>query len=194
RGLPAYLLRGHVADGTKDSARVGLRDGRGRHSCDRWTHSLTRKAEVKDLHVTIADDEDVLRLQVAVDETAVVRRRKAARNLYAVLHGLAERQPPTRKPRTECFAFEQFHHGEGHAVRLPEIVDADDVRVRERGHGLRLALESCQSVWQRRRRRENFDSDVAIQLRIAGAINFAHPAGTNGGDDLVRAKPRASTE
>src|SRR5437867_8631413 len=34
--------------------------------------------------------------------------------------------------------------------------------------------------------RQNLDCNVAIQLRIAGAIHFAHPARAEGGEDFVR--------
>ena len=37
-------------------------------------------------------------------------------------------------------------------------------------------------VWQ------DLDRDVAIQLRIARAVNLAHPAGPESGEDLVRAE------
>jgi hypothetical protein len=34
-------------------------------------------------------------------------------------------------------------------------------------------------------REQDFDRDVAIQLRIACAIDLAHTTGTEGGDDFV---------
>jgi hypothetical protein len=39
--------------------------------------------------------------------------------------------------------------------------------------------------------RQNLDCNVAIQVRIAGAIHFAHTARAEGGEDFVR--PEAST-
>src|SRR5712691_1461272 len=39
-------------------------------------------------------------------------------------------------------------------------------------------------------RRENFDRHIAIEARVAGAINLSHAASAEGRDDLVRPKPR----
>jgi hypothetical protein len=39
--------------------------------------------------------------------------------------------------------------------------------------------------------RQNFQRDIAIEARIARAIDLAHAAGADGGQDLVR--PEAST-
>jgi hypothetical protein len=36
--------------------------------------------------------------------------------------------------------------------------------------------------------RQNFDCDGAIKSNIPGAINLAHPAGTNGRKNLIRSK------
>jgi len=49
----------------------------------------------------------------------------------------------------------------------PEIEDAEDVRMRERGDRLRLALESrVRGRIGGERSRQNLDGDVAIQLRV----------------------------
>ena len=32
---------------------------------------------------------------------------------------------------------------------------------------------------------KNFDGDLALQLQVAGAIHFAHPAGAERGEDLI---------
>ncbi len=37
---------------------------------------------------------------------------------------------------------------------------------------------------------QDFERDLALQLRITRAIHFAHPARAEGSDDFVRAKPR----
>ena len=37
-------------------------------------------------------------------------------------------------------------------------------------------------------RREDFDRDIAAEARIAGAVDLAHAAGADGGQDLIRAE------
>src|SRR4030095_7555228 len=65
----------------------------------------------------------------------------------------------------------------GRSSGFLQPVDRADVGVVERGQDLRLALEPRQSVRiENEISRKKFDRDVPIQLRIAGAINFAHSA------------------
>ena len=60
-----------------------------------------------------------------------------------------------------------------------EAVNAADVRMIQRGEHLRFALEAREPLRiNREGRRQDFDRDVAIQLRVARAIDFAHPADT----------------
>ena len=65
----------------------------------------------------------------------------------------------------------------------------------ERGEVLRLSLESSQTfgvvgegVGQ------DLQRDVAMQLGVAGAIDLAHAAGTDGGLDLIRSESCARSE
>ena len=67
----------------------------------------------------------------------------------------------------------------------------------ERRKELRFLLEAGQAVriadkgrWQ------NFQRDLATELRVAGAIDFAHPAGAENSQDFVQARgvcPMAAT-
>ena len=62
----------------------------------------------------------------------------------------------------------------------------------ERREQLRFALEARHAVGVRReRRRQDLQRDVAIQLRVARAIHFAHSPGAEGREDFVGAEARA---
>ena len=70
-----------------------------------------------------------------------------------------------------------------------ESVDLSDVRMVERSEHLCLALEAREPIAVAREMlRQHLDGDIALQLRIAGAIDLAHAAGTERRDDFVRAK------
>ncbi len=57
----------------------------------------------------------------------------------------------------------------------------------ERCEHLRFAREPRQAIRIiRDRRQQHLDRDVAIQLRIACAIDFAHSARAEAGEDFVR--------
>jgi hypothetical protein len=68
-----------------------------------------------------------------------------------------------------------------------------DVRVVERRDGLRFAAEACQPVGIAGEQvGEDLDRDVAVQLRVAGAIHLAHSARAEQGHNFVRAEPLSS--
>jgi hypothetical protein len=46
----------------------------------------------------------------------------------------------------------------------------------------------------RDRLREHFDGDVAIEARIAGAVDFAHPAPAEQRNDFVRPEARTGRQ
>src|SRR5207253_3127640 len=76
------LLRRQISGGAEDGA--GLCDGRLGGASD---------AEVGDLHGPVAAHDQVLRLDVAVDETGLVRVREPPRRLGRQLPRLVRRQP-----------------------------------------------------------------------------------------------------
>ena len=61
-------------------------------------------------------------------------------------------------------------------------------RMIERREELRFLLEAPQAVRITRQRPgwQNFQRDVATELRVAGAIDFAHPASAENSQDFVR--------
>ena len=76
-----------------------------------------------------------------------------------------------------------------------EPVDRPDVRMVERGQHLRFALETGEAIRIAREGvRQDLQRDLAIQLGIARAIDLAHAAGPEGGEDLVRAEADAGLQ
>ena len=71
-----------------------------------------------------------------------------------------------------------------------DVIQRADIWMIERGHRACLALESGAPVdVGRERARKYLDCNVAAQPRIARPIDFAHPAGAERLDDLVRTQP-----
>ena len=65
----------------------------------------------------------------------------------------------------------------------------------ERGEHLRFALETREPVGVvRRTSRQDFDRDIASELRVARAIDLAHAAGAEMGDDLVVRDPLTNAD
>ena len=77
-------------------------------------------------------------------------------------------------------------------VRVFEAVNAADVRMVERREDLGFPFEPGEAVRVLSKRLgQDFQRDVAIQLRVAGAVDLAHAAAAEERQDLIRAEPRA---
>jgi hypothetical protein len=65
----------------------------------------------------------------------------------------------------------------------------------QRRERLGLTLEPRETVGVVRKRfGQHFDRDLAIEARILRAIDLTHPAGADGGQNLVRSDPRTDLE
>ena len=76
-----------------------------------------------------------------------------------------------------------------------ESVQVRDVGMVQRCEHLRFALESRDAIRiTDERGGEDLNRDVAIEFRIARAVDLAHAAGADGGDDFISAKARTGTQ
>ena len=172
----ARLLGREVLRGADDRARLGhlARPG-------------ARDAEVGDLDAALAVDEDVVRLDVAVDDPVPVReaqrREDLARVLDATLTGAGPRPTIELLQRAPV---EVLHRDVVRVLRLAAVVDRDDVRMVQRGGVLRLAPEPLDELLVVRVAVvEDLDRDAAAELLVLREVDVGHPAGAELADDLV---------
>ena len=151
--------------------------------------------KVEDLR-PVCGEENVRRFDVAVDDARGVRRIERAGQRGGDLDqfGFAERS--ARQPLLQRLALQQLHDEERHALgRRADIVDGADVRVLQRGNRAGLALEPRAALRIARDvERQHLDGDGPIEPRVAGRVDFAHPARAEQRDDLVRAQAGAAGE
>ena len=108
---------------------------------------------------------------------------------------LARRQRPATEARGQRLALEEFHDQIVHIPFAADIEERADVRVIETGDRARLLFEPRARVdLPRRRRRQDLQSDAAVETRVAGAIDLTHAAGADPLDDFVRSEPHARTD
>jgi hypothetical protein len=68
----------------------------------------------------------------------------------------------------------------------PDVVEGADVRVVERGDGLRLALDACpQLLVARQLGGQQLDRHRSVEPRVTRAVDLAHASGPDRGEDLV---------
>jgi hypothetical protein len=88
--------------------------------------------------------------------------------------------------------FDQFEHQYPHATRFFEAVDGGDIGMIERREDLCLTLEAREAIRiEREGLRQDLQRDVAIQFRIARAIDLTHAAGPERRLDFIRAEASA---
>jgi hypothetical protein len=138
-------------------------------------------------------------LQVAVHDPGAVRGVERLSDLRAEAQDLRQRQRSLREALRERLALDQLEH---HVVQLvaldaraADVVDRTDVRVVQRRDALRLALEAGAELGVRRElRRQQLDGDLAVELRVARAVDLAHAAGAERSGHLVAAEARGHRE
>jgi hypothetical protein len=99
-------------------------------------------AEVGDPRPVLGVEQDVRRLEVSMDDAEPVRVGQAGRDSRRDPRRLLVGQRPSVADASlERAAGQELEHHVRPVLALAEIEDARDVRVRERRHGPRLALE-----------------------------------------------------
>ncbi len=130
-----------------------------------------------------------------MDDSLLVRGFERLGDLPCDGEGLVEGERPALQPLGEVFALDELHDEGAHAARLLEAVDRGDVGVLELGEDLRLALEARETVGVGGERLgEDLDRDLALQLRVGGAVDDPHPALAERGGDLVGPEAGAGSE
>ncbi len=145
------------------------------------------ESEIENLHAAVGGDEQVARLEIAVDDALGVGRCKAGRDLTRVVDRPSEWERAVAQLVAKRLALEQLRHDERLVVMGTEIVDDQNVRMVQgrRGTGFVLELSKMLGV---RGGGQDFDRHVALQARIAGAIDLAHASSSQERDDFVRSE------
>jgi hypothetical protein len=186
--LPAQLLRRHVVGRAERAAALGDRLGR---RADRLGD-----AEVDQLHHVLVvghvGQEDVLRLEVAVHDTARVGVGEGLEHVEHDRNQLAVGDPLARgllDARGQRLALQELHHQEGDAV-LPdaEVENLDDVGMLDASRRPRLALEAPDDLGIGRVGGEQaFDGDTPVDVERARVVDRPDAADGNQAVETVAA-------
>src|ERR1700676_1641755 len=180
--LAAGLLGGHVGGGAEDHAGFGHAHGqRGRMLGARTgSGSHFGESEVEYFYSAVGFDLDVGRLEVAVRDASFVRGFERVGDLVGDAESGVERHRPFGR-----LALDILHY----QVIGADVVNLADIRMIERGDGFGFALEALRELGG-----GNLDSYVAIQARIARAVDLAHAARADGRENLIGAQVVAGGE
>ncbi len=184
--VAARLLGRHVGHRAEDDAAIGVKVGQrlGGRVADRLNQ--LRDAEVDDLGVALVGEHDVGGLQIAVHDLLLVRSRQARRHLRRDLEHAAHQHPLAGQRVAHLLAANQLHRDVGAPVDLADLVNDRDVRMLERGGGLRLLDEAPTPIGVVRQIvGQDLERDIAIQPRVGGAVDNAHAAAADLFSDTV---------
>ena len=178
--LPGQLLRAHVRQGAHDLPGLGHVGG--------GVALQAGDAEVQDLRLAALVDQHVRRLQVAVDDAALVGELRRARQLRQQADaraqvGLGLGQVLAQVGAADQLQREPRRRHPAHQV-LARGVQPHDPGMLELAEDLDLAMEALQRP--ARHAAHHLERHVARRMRFAGQVDPAHPALAQQAEDAVR--------
>ena len=141
--------------------------------------ALLGQAEVEQFD-SLLGDQNIGRLQVAMGDALSMRGIESIENLAGVFDGLLQ-----RKRTIQRRALNKLHY----QIIGADIVELADVRMIQRGHRARFALEPFRKLLA-----GNLDGDRAVEARVARLVHFPHAARANEREDLIGTELRAGRE
>ena len=121
-----------------------------------------------------------------MDDAALVRVGKSARDLRPVLADRRQGKPASRDGVPERLSLDELHGEEHVPAVFAHVVDVSDVRVAERGGGPCLADQPGARVLVLHQiAGEDLQGEVPVQTCVVGPVHLAHPARAEQADDAV---------
>ena len=162
------LLRGHVARCADQHARL----------CQVAVFlDALGDAEIGNVRLASAIDQDVGGLQIAVQDAALMRVVNRAAHFGQQAHAFTRRSQEPRYFAREAVPLDELHAEEVAALMLTDLVNGNDIRVIEARRRLDLVVKAVQ--FARRRKlagQDHLEGDRPIQADLAGLVDDAHAA------------------
>jgi hypothetical protein len=171
-GVSPHRFGGEIGDGSADRRFVSP-----------IAHP-SGEPEVHELGVARAvpvEDEDVRRLDVAMDEAAGVEIREGVSDLGEDLEDARPVDLAPPEVPVEAFPLDELHREVGDRGSVfrrdpPEVVDFGEVGVGERGQGPELLLEVAERGLRVTGREEDLERELSFLAELEDAVDDAHPA------------------
>jgi hypothetical protein len=186
--LSEELFGRHVRKRADDHSRL-------RHSSISCAGKKNRQPEVEDLRLTIASEDDVAWLEIAMKNSLTVRVIERVGDFGAERQDVVDRKRSLRKALFDASPCDVLHDEEVVSVLRIEIEDRCDAGVRQprenegfasKAFSARCMLES--SAQQKLQR------DFSVEVVVLGFPDLSHPAFANALDEPVAPEHRAGAE
>jgi len=153
---------------------------------DRGAPNLLGKPKVQNLGVPPLSDENVRRLDIAVNDSLAVRSFQRVCNLDADIQQQFQIHGTSRDAMLQSRPIEEFHHQVGLPVLLANFVNRADVGMIQRRRGSRLTPESLERLRVLVQfTGKKFQRNGAAKILILGLVHHTHTATTEPFDHAV---------
>src|SRR5258708_2757550 len=128
------------------------------------TRNQLGQAEIQHFCLATPGEENIGRLQVAMDDARLVGDLQSVSNLHGDVKNLSAGQWPTGDEVLEGLTFQELHHDEAMAFRFVNFVDSTNVGMVEGRGGACLALKSLEGLRiADQSRRQELDRYISAQ-------------------------------
>jgi hypothetical protein len=143
--------------------------------CRSFIDRQFRKAKIQNLHDAIAADDDIFRLDIAMDDAIGVRSRQRRCDLNRHIQGVSARHRLRQHSFTQGCAFDEFCGDKRSGVGLIDFVDRDDVGMVQARSGLGFLLEPLHAIGIGGRSiGQNLQRHFAIEPGVLRQIHLSH--------------------
>ncbi len=178
--LPHRLLRRHVERRAEAHAGFG-------HPGTAGAADRERNAEVRHQGLSVVE-QDILRLDVAMDHAMAVGIVECARHLRCNPDGIGDGELGLAgEPVAQALSFDERHHIEQKAVGLARIEESQNMRMLEVRRGLDLGQEALRPDDRRKLRAQHLQGDPAVMPDVMRQVDGGHAAGPDLALDRVPA-------
>ncbi len=177
-GKALRLLGGHVGDRSHDAPVLGDGAGLARRAVLLvGVVAQLGEAEVEHLDPPVRGEHHVVGLEVAVQDPLAVGGGHRVDERDREREDALGREAPRGDRLAERLALDVLHRQEAQPLGLLDRVERHDPGVAERGDRPRLALEARDLLGVRGHlRRQHLEGDPAVEARVVGEVDLAHPA------------------
>ncbi len=134
------------------------------------------EAEIRDQDAAVVADHDVVWFEVAVDQALLVGGHEAPARGLKHRQDLGSGGVHPLPPLAQGLALDELHGDEGGALELTDLVDLDDIRMGDAGHGLGLSEQAGVAVAIGE---QQFDGDLSIEILVVGGVDHPHAASSH---------------
>src|SRR6266566_2419684 len=182
----ARLFRRHVRDRAERRARNGDLIAGGSRTIHRCLASEFRQAEIQNLGLTFFRDENVRRLDVAVNDSSHMFSLERAGKLDSNVQNLAGPKRLGVNALLQGLAIEILHDDKWATIVLADVVNRADLRMIQRRGRARFNTKSFERLRVLRPLfRQELHRDGAAQTSVFGFVNHAHTARSQPFQDAI---------